>query len=601
MLTYVHMTRSSYRLLSAMERAVEGGSRRGVQQQATTYVARRARDESALASYLYREQAWGNMSLAQAHKVASLAREELTRSNASVPRNLDVLAKLGGDADRTANLWRDLERRVAKPFLNVEWLEVPLQEDTGSIPFWPPHTTFQTLKASRPEAFHELVFTSPADVCSFWQSAGNHPCLRHHPVKNIAGYQQRAVPIVLHGDGVPITAIGTSQKSCAFISWRSLLCRHSGSKTQHQLITAVWTDLLQKRTGNGSDTVDAIWRATSASFEEGLARAHNSHEPFPVLCFATGDLEWYSLAHGLPRWNALQPCGLCNTARENMFRFRHIAEVPDQTWHLPRPERNPLLVRTLCKASVFPDLMHTKHLGVDQRLCGSVIWLLVHEIMEGDPKENRRRLIEKLKVAAQNVGRGRRIPSRLTPGMYLGNIADEQCREHYPCLKTKAAETKATAAALVHVWQEYMDVNSEMHVLVNIALELSEFIEETLETALPDWTPRPNTCEKVLQAAISLTQCLTRLTKQYKRDGKCLFQLTFKSHWLIHCMQYGRHLNPCLLWAYSGEDYMGRCKTLLRTCLSGRKQLSALRRFGHAYSRAISAELDFQHERPIFR
>ena len=68
--------------------------------------------------------------------------------------------------------------------------------------------------------------------------------------------------------------------------------------------------------------------------------------------------------------------------------------------------------------------------------------------------------------------------------------------------------------------------------------------------------------------------------------------VTFKFHWLIHCLHYSEFMNPKYLWTYSGEDNMSRCKTLLKSCLNGRKQLPALQRFGRQYARAICVEID---------
>ena len=35
----------------------------------------------------------------------------------------------------------------------------------------------------------------------FWLEVGDHPALVNHPIKSVPGYQSRAVPLVLHGDG----------------------------------------------------------------------------------------------------------------------------------------------------------------------------------------------------------------------------------------------------------------------------------------------------------------------------------------------------------------------------------------------------------------
>lgn len=576
-----------------MERAVLGGSRQGVRQR--TAALQVDEEESELAVHLYRQFLWGHQSLPQIRTTARLASSELSRKKATVPKQLSSLAGLGGDTDLTHNLWRDLERRVQAPFLQPRYEMLPLNPRPAKIPFFDPVQTFESLRTQRPDAFRELCLPSVAQLQQFWQHCGRHPALVHHPVTRIPDYQARAVPLVLHGDGVPITASGASQKSCAFVSWRSLLCERQASKCQHHLMAAMWCDQIIK--SGGEDTVQSLWALVCQSLDACLDDAPSHSRPFPLVVFASGDLEWFSMAHGLPRWNSLRPCGLCSVDRSSMFAFKQVARVRADPWAIPRTGVHRLLERTLSPTSVFPDLMHTKHLGVDQRICGSVIWLLIHEVMEGDVAANRLQLVEELHRAHQ--GHGDKPLGRLTPGMYLSKISDEGCQENYPCLKTKAAETKATLAALKIVWANHMDPQQELHILTNLALELSLFLD-TEVSSCREWHPSKTESDQWVLAGISLCQCVTKLTKEYLKLGRCLFMVTFKFHWLIHCLHYSEFMNPKYLWTYSGEDYMSRCKTLLKSCLNGRKQLPALQRFGRQYARAICVEIDKEFHRPLF-
>eukprot|EP00972_Heterocapsa_arctica_P022609 3327521-Heterocapsa_arctica.AAC.1 len=38
--------------------------------------------------------------------------------------------------------------------------------------------------------------------------------------------------------------------------------------------------------------------------------------------------------------------------------------------------------------SVYPDWMHVKHLGLDKKAYGSVLYALVHYVLDGDPAGN---------------------------------------------------------------------------------------------------------------------------------------------------------------------------------------------------------------------
>lgn len=393
--------------------------------------------------------------------------------------------------------------------------------------------------------------------------------------------------MVLHGDGVPITAIGASQKSCCFISWRSLLCRWTSSRKQHYLICPVWSEYLKKtRQGN---TVDAIWKQICDSFDGMLASAATHPNYFAVPLFCTGDLEWYNLTHGLPRWNSLRPCGLCGVQRCNMFKFLRVDNIEEDEWNIPRRHSCRLLVRTLSPSAVLPDLMHTKHLGVDQRICGSVIWLLVTEVLPGGLDSNRELLLDKMRAFWS--GKSVRGITNLTAGMFLGDVNDPQCKKNYPCLKAKAAETQACVQALEAIWSEHMDATKEVHVLVQLVLQFSALIDRKLREEADKWHPSSKTCEEVMTAALTMLQCMTRLTKEYLGQQRCLFQLTFKCHWLIHALQIAAWISPVHVWTYSGEDYMGKGKILMQACLRGRKPLAALTRFVGQFARGVCHDI----------
>ena len=260
-----------------MEEAVQGGSRQGARQ--TTAALHVDEEESELAVHLYRQFLWGHQSLSHVRTTARLASNELRLKKATVPKQLSTLAGLGGNTDLTHNLWRDLERRVQTPFLQPRYEMLPLNPRPGKIPFFDPVQTFESLRTRRPDAFRELCLPSVAELQQFWQQCGRHPALVHHPVTKIPDYQARAVPLVLHGDGVPITAIGASQKSCAFLSWRSLLCERQASKCQHHLIAAIWCDQIIKSCGE--DTVQSLWALLCQSLDDCLDEARATPDPSP--------------------------------------------------------------------------------------------------------------------------------------------------------------------------------------------------------------------------------------------------------------------------------------------------------------------------------
>ena len=59
------------------------------------------------------------------------------------------------------------------------------------------------------------------------------------------------------------------------------------------------------------------------------------------------------------------------------------------------------------------------------------------------------------------------------------------------------------------------------------------------------------------------------LAKTYMEQGKLLFDITIKCHYLAHVMLQSRWLNPRLSWTFAGEDFMHIMKVLAQACVKG--------------------------------
>mgnify|MGYP001823045352 CR=1 FL=1 len=362
-----------------METAMWGGSKQRV---STAYLQGAQRQRSQLAQYLYRDHLWGGLSLPKVQHIAALAEKDFR--DVQAPEELRRLSRLGSHGAYPNNLRRDLLRLVGPPAMTGGVVQVPLQADgcsvLGSLPFLPPRESFLALQA-RP-CFRELISPGPDCVQEFWRHVGGHPALVNHPVRAVAGFERRAIPVVVHGDAVPCT----QRKSAAFISWRSLLCTPQPSRLAHVFVTAIWTEHIAS--GRAGKTLPSLLRKMQQSMQQ-LQDEAAEDACFPVLVFATGDLEWFSSAHQLPRWNAQRPCGLCSVEKENLFDYKSVAKVAVDPWTVPQ---------TISPAGIVPDLMHTKHLGCDQRLLGGALWELCFDMMPNSPEANMRQVFLEMKA-----------------------------------------------------------------------------------------------------------------------------------------------------------------------------------------------------------
>ncbi|CAE7236144.1 unnamed protein product [Symbiodinium sp. CCMP2592] len=556
-----------------------GSKQRAAKRAAQTSAA--VPEPSRLATHLLRSFGWGKMSLPEVQVVAALVEEDALEP---VKAEIRILANLGSRGLYQGNLRRDLLRHTQMPALVSSNVCVPIKKALrAAIPFLDPVDVFRSLQR-QPMVFRELCCRNDGDIANFWREVGSsHPALLHHPVKKIKNYQSRAVPLILHGDGVPIDS---KDRSCAFISWRSLLSSQTSSKLVHVLISAVWTEqIVVSSCGN---TVASIWGHVVRAFERCFEECKTNNDLFPVLLFLTGDLEWYNTSHNLPRWNSNFPCGHCNISKDNMFDYKNVAEVPVDPWHCPRRSCCPLLRHLVSPSGVIPDWMHSKHLGFDQRLAGSTLWVLCWRILPGGVEENLDNVLLQMKdYWRQHKGNG---INYITQTMVLADPQDIHCRKGYPRLKAKAAETKGVIAALASICQQHLQQDNEEHQQIALALSFSRDLDQMAD-GIEDWKPSKEVADRMMLTAVCLFQCMTILNKSFLEQGHLAFQLTFKTHWFLHGLQLARHLSPKLTWTYSGEDYMSKCKGLLKMCTKSRTMLTSLDRFMRQYTDAMSIEL----------
>jgi hypothetical protein len=87
-----------------------------------------------------------------------------------------------------------------------------------------PHAVFAEMYSHHHDAFESRIRGADGKMATFWSTMEGNPQFERHPVKDRQGFEQFAVPLSIHGDGVPVTGVGKSWgKSVDVISWSSLL------------------------------------------------------------------------------------------------------------------------------------------------------------------------------------------------------------------------------------------------------------------------------------------------------------------------------------------------------------------------------------------
>ena len=101
------------------------------------------------------------------------------------------------------------------------------------------------------------------EVQEFWLSQRGNPLFDGHPLF-AEGLPEKTIPLALHGDAIPTTAVGKAWgKSTDIVSWQSLVASR-GLKTLESLLWLMYSSLYVKTFA--LDTTRAIWKVVAWSF-----------------------------------------------------------------------------------------------------------------------------------------------------------------------------------------------------------------------------------------------------------------------------------------------------------------------------------------------
>lgn len=559
---------------------------------------------SLLAAFLVEQFAWGHFSPQLIQKIAALACADFDRAREQEESSLDDLrnlAQLGSRGAFPNNVHRDLMARMSaqvhlpEPFAINMPFKAPLGDRLQSVLL--PHEMFASLYHDYPEAWKTYIVPDIATLSMFWAAARHHPQLASHPLLQRNQYEKLAVPLGIHGDGVPVIGIGKGwTRMMTMFSWSSLLAK-GPTKEICYYIWSVFDRLCCKADGSGTmSTMDTfftvlrwslywLWRGQwpdrdwtgqmydpdSSAGSKALSFLADGH--FGLLWAIMGDLDYLASILGLPRFSASTgPCALCrctgigpNTWTDSRPTAPWIEECwTSRDWLLwEGRSRNPLFTLPGVTAlTVALDYMHSKYLGMDQYMFGSTLWVLCFMVMTGTPEEN-------LDWCWAFTKRYYKEHGTTTRYRYLNRLSMFVRKKGYPKLRGKAAEIRHFGPVLLALWAACADPASELHQRIQLMLKLNVRLESIL-TEHPDEFALPGTAASEFQeAAFAMAQLQTATATHFMEQGQQLYDITSKTHMVLHCAILSKYISPRVSWCFSGEDNMRVTQTLAQSCVRG--------------------------------
>ena len=299
-----------------------------------------------------------------------------------------------------------------------------------------------------------------------------------------------------------------------------------------------------------------------------------------------GDLDYYCLYLGLPRWSLHNnPCSQCRCNYEGIYSWLDNRSTSQWQNTLLTPHDWKTHWTSTCELfqlpgvsalSVTMDLMHCLYLGWLQYVYGSVISLLVFDCYGGEDH-----LANLLAVGQyiQNFQMKNKMRQRYN--RRLDKLTMFQSGTKFPKLRGKAAEIQSLAETLWSLWSLKMDQHNEQHRLIEFLLRFNNQIHQILAEYHPRYgflsVPLPQ-AKELFDLGLKMSQVHYQLMVFYRDGGQKLFNLTTKTHFCLHSLFLSRWIHPAAVWCYKGEDQMQRAAKVWKSCLKGSKHFQVAKK-----------------------
>ena len=556
--------------------------------------------ESALFKVLLGMYAKGILSAHQFHEIAKAGQEDIDKAHDGFQVvNLQRVAKL----QQSNNFGRTIASMMAKE-CNLPMpmqVHIPMKGLEDGVPcrsMLLPHEMFATFFEN--DAWTQTILPDESKLRPFWDAFESHPSFQNHPLKSVPNYRDKVIPLGLHGDECPVLGVGKIWCKCVlFFSWFSLMSVAAGQGYQqaHIYTWGVFEKYCIKTQNGVLGTMDTFFALLKWSFQcmfDGTWPTHDwrgfkypkkskagrkAGKPLAnwwkaCLIQLAGDLDYYSKS---PRWsNHNKPCSICKATYNGPLSWRdnrynsgwQNATLTPATYREHLSPTCPLFeLPGLSSLSMAMDWMHCHHLGWLQYLFDSVIHLLVFYLLPDAPMENLVNIGNFLKEH-QRTNRCKN-PYR----MKLDKLTMFQPKKGYPKLRGRAADIAGLHSAMLALWAAHMDPADVHHRRIRLVLQLNCQIQDLLEEYSPAYgyvAVPPEPANQVFQKGLQMASLHNQLLEHYKNEEIQVFNMTTKTHFALHSLQFCKHIHPFLIWCYKGESTMHRIQVLWKSCLTAK-------------------------------
>ena len=172
--------------------------------------------------------------------------------------------------------------------------------------------------------------------------------------------------------------------------------------------------------------------------------------------------------------------------------------------------------------------------------------------------------------------------------------SSEEPHDTMPKLKGRAIEVRNIIPALKAIWQKYMNAEFKHHQAVLLGLASSARMDEILDLYRDDDVLPADIAAEFREVTFTYARAQAAAAAYYNKvENLLIFDITIKTHWVLHQGLNSAYLNPRWNWNFIGEDFMSKIKAILGPCCSGNDAAQAtvklMERYCHALHHQFSA------------
>ena len=129
-------------------------------------------------------------------------------------------------------------------------------------------------------------------------------------------------------------------------------------------------------------------------------------------------------------------------------------------------------------------------------------------------------------------------------------------------------------STMLYLWTLLADANDDVHQRTQLLLELNVKLAALLREYSPSagfFAVPEEPAARLEELCRLMAQLHVQLMEHCKANSIRAFNITSKTHFVIHSIRLSKFIHPFLVWCFKGETLMHKSRILWQSSLSGTK------------------------------